>query len=182
MQLTETFDETVLAMIQNLYQEAFPPEERKPFALILQKRAEGAMRIHAILNGEDVFQGMAMVILYKDMALLDYFAIQPQMQGNGAGSKALCLLRKEYGTKRFFLEIERTGVPAANAVQRQKRKAFYLKNGLVQTSLLVELFGVEMEVLADACEICFEEYYRLYAETFGETRMGRHIRRLENDP
>ena len=59
-----------------------------------------------------------------------------------------------------------------------KRKNFYLRNGLTETALYVKLFGVEMEILSDSCKINFEEYRRLYTDTFGENYVGHHIKLL----
>lgn len=176
--IMQACDSVRLARIEKLYREAFPAQERKPFQLILDKRAEGDVEIQSIEGESGQFYGLAITILYQDMVLLDYFAIQPEQRGNGIGSQAFALLRGKYAGKRFFLEIERTGVEAENALFRQKRKAFYLRNGMQESFLFVRLFGVEMEVLVDGCSICFEEYKRLYTDTFGQTRMGKQIHRL----
>ena len=163
MTLVEAYDIERLAKIQALYQEAFPASERKPFKLMIKKREEGVMELQALENEQNEFCGLAITILYQDMVLLDYFAIAPKMRGKGTG------------TEGFFLEIERTDVEAENLLQRQKRKNFYLRNGLTETAMYVRLFGVEMEVLSDSCKVNFEEYKRLYADTFGENYINRHV-------
>lgn len=176
--IIQAYDTERLAQIEKLYREAFPAQERKPFQLILEKREEGITEIQSIEGESGRFYGLAITILYRDMVLLDYFAILPEQRGNGIGSQAFALLRSKYAGKRFFLEIEHTGVEAENALIRQKRKEFYLRNGMKESLLFVRLFGVEMEVLVDQCGICYEEYKRLYTDTFGETRMGKQISRL----
>lgn len=168
IRLTEAYRADQLAEIQRLYLEAFPAEEQKPFALLLKKRAEGLVEILSIESKGGVFLGLAIVVLYRDLALLDYFAIAPEQREGGVGSAAFQLLRQRYAGRRFFLEVESTGVEAANAAQRMRRKAFYLRNGMAETAMLVNLFGVEMEVLADACSVRFEEYQALYYDVFGK--------------
>ena len=175
MRLVEAYDIERLAKIQALYQEAFPASERKPFKLMIKKREEGVMELQALENEQNEFCGLAITILYQDMVLLDYFAIAPKMRGKGTGTEAFSLLRDKYAQKRFFLEIERTDVEAENLLQRQKRKNFYLRNGLTETAMYVRLFGGEMEVLSDSCKVNFEEYKRLYADTFGENYINRHV-------
>lgn len=180
MKLTEAYNEK-LSKIQELYQEAFPAAERKPFEIILEKRQEGAVEILALETEDGEFRGLAISVLYKDMVLLDYFAVSPKQRGHGTGSAALRLLKQRYADKRFFLEIERTGVEAENALQRSRRKEFYLRNGMTVTPLLVELFGTEMEILTASCQISYEEYYELYVEVFGKSRMGRKIKLIASE-
>lgn len=179
MKLTEAYNEQ-LAKIQELYREAFPAIERKPFAVITEKRQEGTAEILALEAENGEFLGLAISVLYKDMVLLDYFAVSPELRGKGAGSAAFQLLKQRYAEKRFFLEIERTGVEAENALQRKRRKEFYLRNGMMETPLLVELFGTEMEILTASCPISYEEYYELYVEVFGKSRMGRKIKLISS--
>lgn len=110
------------------------------------------------------------------MVLLDYFAVAANKRGKGVGSAAIQLLKERYANKRFFLEIERTDVKAENLEERCRRREFYLKNGLAPISLFVELFKVEMEVLTNHCMVSFEEYYQLYIETFGKSRVEGNVK------
>lgn len=75
-------------------------------------------------------------------------------------------LRKRYGAERIVVEIERTtgdaGERADNIEDRLRRKAFYLRNGMEPADLLVELMGVEMEVLTYGRKLTFQEYYDIY--------------------
>lgn len=176
MKLIEAYQEQQLADIRSLYEKAFPASEKKPFSLILEKREEGIVEVLAVEGEDKDFLGLAIAILYQDMVLLDYFAISPDVRGKGVGSAAIQLLKDRYANKRFFLEIERTDVEAANGKERCRRKEFYLRNGMTPISLFVELFKVEMEVLTDQCKISFEEYYQLYIETFGKGRIEGNIK------
>lgn len=175
MKLIEAYQEQQLKDIQNLYEKAFPASEKKPFSLILEKRKEGVVEVLAI-EGEERFLGLAISILYKDMVLLDYFAVAANKRGKGVGSAAIQLLKERYANKRFFLEIERTDIEAENLEERCRRREFYLKNGLMPISLFVELFKVEMEVLTNHCKVNFEEYYQLYIETFGKGRIEGNVK------
>ena len=167
MQLKPALDNSQLAHIEKLYLEAFPKIERKPFDMILKKREEGVVELLSIESDEGEFKGLAITALYEDMELLDYFAIDALQRGQGVGSAALRLLQNYYADRRFILEIERTDVEAENIVERLKRKAFYLRNGMKRMPFLVNIFGTEMEVLTHECEVSFEEYHKLY-EVFGK--------------
>lgn len=61
-----------------------------------------------------------------------------------------------------------TGEAGANRRERLRRKAFYLRNGMVPMGFLVDLFGVEMEVLTFGSRITFEQYHSIYAEVLPE--------------
>lgn len=179
--------------IRELYEDAFPKSEKKPFAFILQKRDEGCFEILEITDEADCFCGLAIMMLYRDLALLDYFAIAPECRGTGVGSAALKALQEKYTGSKFMLEIESTVGLNALEVNRQnsdnegrevtqmsaqvsalseeekslrlRRKAFYLRNGMRPMDFQVDLFGVEMEILVHGERVSFEEYYSVLKST-----------------
>ena len=174
MKLVEAHDVNRLNKIQDLYNEAFPLAERKSFSLLLKTRDSGQAEILSIENENNDFLGLAITAQYLDLVLLDYFAIASTQRGSGIGSKVFQLLKQRYADKRFFLEIERTDVPADNQLIRQKRKAFYLKHGMKNAPFMVNLCGVEMEILAHDCELSFQDYFNLYHSLFG-AHISRYI-------
>lgn len=167
MRLKPALEGALLEHMQKLYLEAFPQIERKPFDVLLKKRDEGIAELLAIEGDGGEFEGLAITVLYEDMVLLDYFAIEDSWRGQGVGSEALRLLQSYYGGRRLMLEIERTDVEADNIGQRLKRKAFYLRNEMTVMPFLVNVFGTEMELLTHESQVTYEEYHKLY-EVFGE--------------
>lgn len=167
IRLTEACNKTQIKMIKELYQSAFPLNERKPFSLILKKCKTGQMKILAIETEAGDFAGEAILILYQNIVLLDYFAIVPEYRNQGAGSQALQLLRQRYNGKKLILEIENTQISAPDQQTRIKRKQFYLRNGMTPLKDTVKLFGVEMELMTFSCEIEFEEYLAVFQNVFG---------------
>lgn len=156
--------------LRDLYEAAFPKEEKKPFSLIMQKQKEGLVEILCI-EDNDTFLGLAITILYKDYVLLDYFAIEPSQRGSGVGSQVIQLLRERYVEKNIFLEIESTtpifkNVSQEELITRKRRKAFYLRNGLKPMDYYVDLFGVEMIIMIFDKPVTFEMYRELYEKTF----------------
>lgn len=179
--------------IRKLYREAFPAAERKPFVLIQCKCREGVTEMLAIEDENGTFLGLAIVMLDRDIALLDYFAIEPGHREGGVGTAAFGLLQKRYEKKRFILEIENTTAesiacdPAVKELedavkreaveriqkQRLRRKSFYLRNGMTQLPLYVNLFGVDMEMLSCSCAVEFAEYRGVYEHVYGRFAAGR---------
>ncbi len=163
--------------VKKLYLTAFPKEERKPFDLITEKQAEGGADIFYLEdNGE--FSGLAIPAMDKDIVLLVFFAIADGKRGGGCGSKALQMIMEKYKGKRFILEIEDTSAEAGNKEQRIRRKSFYMKNGLINTGLMANVMGVEMEVLGNTTDITFEEYWNVYENAFGR-EISEKIGRVE---
>ena len=111
--------------------------------------------------------------------MLDYLAIDPGCQGTGLGSRTLAALQERYGKERIVVEIESTirdAEGSGNGRERLRRKAFYFRNGMVPMGFLVDLFGVEMEVLTFGSQITFEQYHGIYAEVLPE-EMAEKVRR-----
>lgn len=165
-----------LRWVKRTYLESFPKSERKPFGLMKLKAKQGVMELLTVFEkGRPV--GLAITVLYRDMVLLDYFAIHRAYRGQNRGSAALALLKERYAGKRLILEIELPDEKAANREERVRRKQFYLKNGMVETGLKVCVFRVPMEVLTDGRPVTYEEYHGIYRETIG-TVFARRVTSL----
>ena len=164
MQLISHPDGATLSKIKRLYRTAFPRNERKPFAVIWEKSRSGQMELLAV--EQDGFCGLVITILYKDIVLLDYFAIEPSCRGNGIGTAVLALLQERYPDKRLLLEIEDPTLPCDNREERERRLRFYQRNGMSVMPYRVNLFGVEMFILTRGGEVDFAEYHEIFREVF----------------
>lgn len=153
--------------LYRLYRTAFPAAEQKPFSMILRCRKEGKMDIWCICR-EGKFAGLATTMKHKDLVLIDYLAVVEKCRSTGIGTAALAALRKQYPDKSLFLEIESVYEDAPNILQRQRRKAFYLRCGLTPMNMMVQLGGVNMEVLGFDCKVDYESYFALYKHNVGE--------------
>ncbi len=181
MKLTNCTTEAQFASLEHLYMETFPAAERKPFPLMVEKSREGVMELLAIEGEGGAFLGLAMTVLYRDLVLLDYFAISPKLRGQEIGSGALRLLQGRYAGKRLVLEIEDTGADAPNREERIRRKAFYLRNGMAVMPFLVDLFGVKMQVLTNGADVSFAEYHGIYRASFPE-KISSNITLYKENP
>lgn len=179
MKIVKAADEKRLQLVEALYLRAFPPSERKPFSLMVEKQAEGTMEILCI-EEENAFLGLAIFAYNKDIVLLDYFAISDEIRGQGTGSKAIKALQKIYAGKRFVLEIESTKVSCEDLTMREHRKAFYLRNGLHTMDFDVNYYGIEMEILSNAKALTYEEYIEVYVQACGQ-EIADHITLISRD-
>ena len=166
IRLNDRIDSKALAVIRELYEAAFPENEKKPFEIILDRWSSGLVEILALTDESDEVCGLAITAHNGDVVLLDYFAVIPQKRGMGIGSLALKLLQKRYTGRRLVLEIEDDAVPADNTAERIRRKRFYLKCGMEQMDYRVLLFGVEMLIFSYGGAVSFEEYHELLSAVF----------------
>ncbi len=137
-----------------IYEASFPSSERKALDYMLS--APVADRYELLVISTPSVHVAGMVILAyatvdgQDYALLDYLAVSPACRGMGIGHAVLPLLRAYCKERkvRLFLEIEAPDETAENALQRVRRKAFYLSCGLTDCHVFATMYGITMELLA----------------------------------
>ncbi len=157
--LSPANDDT-LPKIKVLYTKSFPMNERKPFSMILKNREKGITDIFAAIDDNGNFCGLAIFVFYKDIVLLDYFAVCEELRGSGIGTVLLRKIQEHFSDKRLMLEIELADDEPFG--DKFRRKKFYLRGGMSEAGLFVRLFGVKMEILSYRCEVSFGEYLELY--------------------
>ena len=162
--------------IYKLYRLAFPKEERKPFSTIISKYRQGIFDVWCICR-DGKFSGIATTINHGDLILIDYLAISPACRSQGIGSAALQLLKDKYVGKDLLLEIESVYEDHPEKALRLRRKAFYLNCGMKPMQVMINLFGVPMELMSFGRTITFEEYLRIYTDATGDW-IASHIHSL----
>lgn len=151
--------------LRTLYHSAFPPEERKPFAIIRRMFREGKADVWCILS-EGKFAGLATTVNGDGLILIDYFAVAKRLRGRGIGRSAMECLLALYHDQGVFLEIESTDRPGLDQAQRQKRKDFYLSCGFEELGVRAKVFGVYMEMLGIRCRMDFAGYRAFYRDHY----------------
>lgn len=152
---------------KSLYKSSFPDSERKPYYLMKYWQRCGKMELYELSDGEE-FCGLFITVICDELVLVDYLAVCPELRSKGIGSQAIELARNKYKGKKIFLEIETTEKQCDDLEVRLKRKKFYLNNGLSSCGFSVNLFGVEMEILAFEEKITYNEYMKLYRHMAGK--------------
>ena len=151
------------------YHQAFPEHEKKPLQVMEQLAADGMMEMLALVD-EDEFAGLAINLIDEEQnrALLDYYAIAPEKRNGGYGSKGLEVLLERFKNYKYIFEIETQNEKAENAEERKRRKAFYLRNGLKETGLFVNVYDTDFELLTPDGELTFWEYVDFLREVMYE--------------
>lgn len=153
--------------VYELYENAFPDEEKKPLEYMEVWAKDGMMEILAIVDDGE-FTGLAVNTFSPNAALLDYFAIAEGKRGGGFGGKAVRELQKRFEGRKYIFEIEMQDENAGNAQDRKRRKAFYLRNGLKETGLFVHAYQTDFEIITPDGEMTYGEYLDMLKYTLGD--------------
>ena len=80
--------------LYDLYDKAFPEQEKKPLHVMEKLVADGKMEMLAMVD-EDEFVGLAINLIdaEQDRALLDYYAIVPEKRIPFCGTNPICSRR-----------------------------------------------------------------------------------------
>ncbi len=153
--------------IKEIYMEAFPKAERKPFFAVRRSvNNEKALLLTAMDN--EILQGFAMVIPYKNMVMVDYIAISSKIRSQGTGSKILQEICRRFSDQKIVLLIERLDDTAENKDQRIARRKFYFKNGFTSSNIYITGRSGNMEVLNFGGTVSKQEYMDLQQYALGK--------------
>lgn len=163
-----------------LYQRAFPAGERKPFSIIRSMAKEGRTDLWIIRkNGR--FAGLATTVNSPEIVLLDYFAVEPGLRGQGVGSATMKAILDRYAPRGVLVEIESTRIPSGNAEERENRKRFYVNCGMTPLGTEVNLFGIRMELLGCRCNPDFAGYKDFYVRYY-TPRAEKYVQPVREEP
>lgn len=159
---------------EKLYMSAFPDEERIDVESLYDLYNEGAIEID-LISDDKTNVGLAVIYLNENIHLLSYLAIDPIYRGRGYGSRTLKLLKERY--EDLMIEIESTKFKGADDYQiRNRRKAFYIKNGFKLLDTQVDYFGIPMELMATTRDAGIDEYMDTYLSIFEDDFIYDNIR------
>ena len=116
--------------INEIYEEAFPPAERKltieqMLALPMFKLDVNAYYCDGKVVGMSVLQDIGTFVY------LLFFAVNKAMRNSGFGGMILDRIIEDCGEKPLIFSIEDPSEECANKEQRKKREAFYFKHNCV---------------------------------------------------
>jgi len=153
--------------IKEIYLEAFPKQERKPYFMLRRSVKKGKAVVMTATEGGDLL-GFTVLIPYKDMVMVDYLAVSSKIRSKGTGSYIMQNVCRHYAGKKIVLLIERLDDQAQNREQRVARRRFYLKNGFTSSDIFIEGVSGELEVLNYRGKVSQEDYICLQRYALGE--------------
>lgn len=152
--------------IKKIYLEAFPKSERKPFVIVKHSVKTGKANIITATD-EDILQGFAIVIPFKNTVMVDYLAVSDKIRSRGTGSKLINEVCRQFADKKIALLIERIDDNAPNKEQRLARRKFYMKNGFNSSDIFITGTSGEMEILNYGAKVSKKEYLNLQKYALG---------------
>lgn len=151
--------------ISRLYRTAFPADERAPMWFMALKAENENVDFWGLYADEE-WVGLAYVISEWEASYLFYLALSESLRGKGLGSKALQSLKNYYAGQRIFLALEQLDESADNYEDRQRRRSFYLKNGLKPLPLTIREATVTYDVMGTG-DVKPEEYKSMMKKYLG---------------
>ena len=162
----EKIDENTknLEDIKQLYMDAFPFDERIPFYIMVSVGNDRGVEFLSIYD-DDTWLGFIHTLVGEKLSYIFYFAIDGSLRQSGYGSKIIREYKKMH--PKLSLAIEPIEEDSDNIKQRQKRLAFYEKNGFETLDTKVVEMGVEFELMgAKGMEIKESDYKSLVKKFF----------------
>ena len=129
-----------------LYETAFPENEQIPWNDLTRLIDEMHLDFTVYYEDEN-FIGFTIVFPHKQFNWFWYFAVKPELRGQGKGQKILTTLTKKYIGKTCVLDIESPKQKCNNTNQRIRRHAFYIRNGFRDTNLYRKYDNLEMTIM-----------------------------------
>lgn len=155
-----------LILNKDLFESAFPEEERPPFETVLTWNRDTFYGVY----DEDKHIGLAYLIEFEEFAYLFFFAVEPSYRNKGIGTKILSELKAKYAGKRMFLLADEPGEQYKDQALRLRRLGFYARNGFVDTELVITEFGVRYHLLSlGGAPISKCDFLRVMESLIGET-------------
>lgn len=153
--------------IKEIYLEAFPKRERKPYCSLRHSvKREKAVVMTASEEGR--LLGFTVLIPYQDMVMVDYLAVSSKIRSKGTGSYIMEQVCKQFSDKKVVLLIERLDDTADNQEQRIARRKFYLKNGFTSSDIFISGTSGEMEIMNYGGRVSPADYMRLQRHALGD--------------
>ena len=153
--------------IKEIYMEAFPKAERKPFFTVRRSVNKGKSLLLTAMENE-VLQGFVMAIPYKNMVMVDYLAVSSKIRSRGTGSKMMQEICRYCPGEKIVLLIERLDDTAENKDQRIARRRFYFKNGFTSSNIYITGRSGNMEILNFGGTVSKQEYMDLQQHALGK--------------
>ena len=133
--------------LKQLYQTAFPESEQIPWDDLMRLVEEMYLDFTAYYDDEALI-GFTIVYPRPSFNWYWYFAVKEELRGKGLGQQILTQLIEKYKDQSCVLDMESPEQqPCPNPEQRQRRHAFYLRNGFRDTHVYRKFDDIEMTIM-----------------------------------
>ena len=139
--------------LRRLYETAFPVGEQIPYDELIYLLDAMDIDYTAYYDGE-MFVGLTMVLRLPRYNWAWYFAVREELRGKGYGQSIFNSMVNNYRNGNpYIMDIESPFQPdAPNPEQRQRRYAFYLRNGMKDTGAPRSYTNITYTILSNSDE------------------------------
>lgn len=167
MELRQLNVEEIKVIFHQHIKNDFPISEQRPLKSIMQLKHKKQYYCFGLYDNDLVGYAFFAGDKNKKVLLLDYFAVVKEKRNSGYGSIFVALIKEKFSEYLIIAEVESI-ITARNISEknlRQRRINFYLDNGLYQSDMICQLFGVHYQMLYFNKEILndFILYHQLKA-------------------
>ena len=153
LQIVRLEEEQIRQLYHCRMAEDFPPDELRPYPLIRSLMNEGIYEAYAAFSEGKPAAYACFAVLSEEncrTALLDYYAVVPEMRGKGIGTVFLKkLITGHVRTDCLLIENESPeAIPDPSEINmRRRRIAFYERCGAIRTGVRSHLYHVDYDIL-----------------------------------
>ena len=156
-------------LLAALYTRAFPENERRPLEPLVSD-STGHGEVMAFYDGA-VFCGFACLITWRDISHIIYFAIDEKLRGRGYGAQALELMRGVKNDCRMIADLEVVREGASNNIPRERRLAFYMRNGYAESPVRYTWRGDDYVILVQGGTLTESEFKDFWSAVCGANNL-----------
>ncbi|OCN03915.1 hypothetical protein A4S06_03730 [Erysipelotrichaceae bacterium MTC7] len=158
-------NETYEQQSRVLYQSIFPRKKRIPWQLFKRRKLFTIYYIED--NGE--YYGFLVVVYYKDIAFVHYFAITEAARSKGVGSLVLAEFKRMNPGKRIVTDNESSRmIDEDNLKTRKRRQKFFEENGFHKCPFLVSIGEDNYDVFTyQQAPLTYQEYKEMMVQAHG---------------
>ena len=160
-------DHPDIPKVWKLFQEAFHESERELLYSLLEFPEATLYGIYPD-DQSGKFIGFFVVLDDGSVAFMYYFAICPEMRSAGIGGEALRALVEMCRGRQVTLLYESVRQPGDDAEQRERRRAFYLRNGFHESSEYYSYEDTEYVLAGSEEPVDTDAVLRLFSRYEGE--------------
>lgn len=144
------------SVVSPLYHSAFPPQERPPYWLACLFALQPQVAFQAYYD-QTTFAGFAYTVRTPQATFVFLLAVNDAVRSKGYGSAMLRKIAEQSQGLPLVLCIEPMDATAPNYDQRQRRLAFYEKNGFRRQYRQFHELDEVYEIVATADDLDYQE-------------------------
>lgn len=148
--------------VRKIYLDAFPAKERMPFPVMVAMSKLWNTDFLEFYDGNTLC-GFVYLAHNRKLVFIMFLAVDQTLRSKGYGSAILQEVRNRYPGKKLLVSIEPCDLTASDYAVREKRKAFYEKNGYQESGCRMKLSGVEQEILINGGAFDSKEFRLFFA-------------------